>query len=135
MPQYRSAGHLFLYIDAPYMRVSQFRPHSSQAHFARADRMAKRATELLEPSSLSALLIRASICRHICDDTHGREHGNASFEISAHLLPSGSEAEFSVLSHAMAAFATVSLEHVLSKFLLAFMGGDQSVQCGISLLR
>ena len=97
--------------------------------------MAECAAELLEPGSLLALLIRTPALWNLRDGTHGREHRYTSFEIAADLSASCSEPEFSALSHGMAAFAAVSIEHVFGKFLLAFVSGDHSIQSSRHLLR
>ena len=135
MPRRSPAGHLLLDIDAPQMSVRQFRAYFGQCHLAAGDLVTERAAELSEVGGFLALLPGAAILGQVGNGAHAGEQADAPFEILAHLFPPGSKAEFPVLAHCVAALASLRVEHKLSQFLLALVGGDHSVQGCSGLLR
>jgi len=110
------------------MQVHQFGPHLGKTHPAWSNLVAKGAAKLLELSRFVMLLVRAAVFRYLRDKAHIRKQANAPFEISCHLLSSGSETQFPILARGVAAIAAVRVEHVPSQLLLTSVSSDHSVQ-------
>ena len=117
------------------MEMREFGPDFGQPHFARGDLMAKRAAECLETSRFLSLL-RGPLCiRHLRDQVHRRQHGNTAFEAFPNLPSSFGKSELPLLADGVTALATVSIEYVLSEFLLTLARRLHPVERGGGSLR
>ena len=130
-----SVSHKLFHIDTAQMQVRQLGSHFGQLQLSWSQLVASSTTEFLEPFRLLSLLRRALVRRYLDDYSHCRQHPNASFESLRPFLAFRSETKLPILAYGVAALATASVKHILGEFLLAFVSGDHSVQCGACLLR
>ena len=117
------------------MEMRELGSEFGQPHFARGDLVTKGAAECLETSGFLPLL-RGSLCiRHLRNQIHRTQHGNASFEAFPNLSSSFRKPKLPLLPDGVTALAAVTVEHILSQFLLAFAGGLHPVERGGGVLR
>src|SRR5689334_11999827 len=97
------------------MEMRQLRAQFCQPQLAGDDLVAGGATELLEARGLPALLLGALIGRHLRNEVHGGQHGDASFEALRGSLPLCRESELAALAQGMTTLAAVGVEDVSSQ--------------------
>src|SRR5437879_7626080 len=78
------------------MQMRQFRSHFGQPHLTWSELVTRSTTELLEALSPSPLRGRALILRHLGDNAHRLQRGNASFKPLCPFLALGREAKLAL---------------------------------------
>src|SRR5437016_312913 len=112
------------------MQMCQSRSHFGQSHLTWSELVTGGTTELLEALSPSPLRGRALILRHLGDNAHRLQRGNASFKPLCPFLALGREAKLALTADGVALLATVSVEKVLGELALTLASRDHPVQCG-----
>src|SRR5712692_642932 len=107
------------------MQRDQLLSRLRQAHAPGGNLVAERAAVLLEMSVLVALLRCPLRLRHMYQDVHRRQQGDAALKVLAELVAALREAELSLPGQRVTPIAAVVFEHKPRELLRAFAGRIQ----------